>query len=820
MEKVKKNWFSLTIVEQFLNGRYGEVISINLIFLAVLVVFFWPALFQKRALLGVDLIFQLDPLWHSLAPEGYSPSNPVLGDQPYQFFPWKVFLLQSLAQGQLPLWNPYTNCGLPFVGNAQSAVFSPFNLISYLFTLNAIFVVTAILRLWVAGLFTYLFAREIKLSRNGALLAGLTFAFSGPVIAWLHHPHTLVIVWLPAMLLATEKLLVQRSPKYLFLSGLFIGFQFLGGHPETSFHVLLAWGVYALYRTVSIEGWRPGRLWSHLQRLTLAAIIGILIGAVQTFPFLEAILNSATLAFRQEGARNSLSLTKLFFQWQQWPTGITVLVPSFFGAEAQKNYWYPYSNSVEQNAYSGILPLALAIVAVWQCIKQRTLPNRQVVLFFYWMAVMSLGIALNLPLFNVVNYLPIFSLVNNSRLRFVYGFAVAILAGLGFDYLINTRTIRTAFRILVIISLVNFLIVGTSFTGFIMVKNGFAHFGYAFTGKHWNTFFFNPLLYLPIFVTLIWGICQSVLFKRYNPPKWLGMVVLGVVLIDALLTEKSLLPFIDQQKVFPKPGAIQYLQQDPDIYRIIGTDLTLQPNTNMVFELADLRGYDLVVPRRFEAFIQQVNGYYAISAFTLFKRIDDNLLDLLNVKYALTDQNLGTPWELVYQDAGRVKVYRNPNVMPRAFIVYQAEIMDSADASLERLTDNAFDFRHSAILEQSPPDWTVSSNTSTPSGIAQIITYRPNHVIIQVETATEGLLILTDTYAPGWQAKIDSTAVPIYIADYTFRAVVVPAGTHHVEFLYQPLSFYGGAAASLLALTCMMGGLLFLHLKSRPKTKL
>jgi hypothetical protein len=224
--------------------------------LLALLVFFWPAVFNGRVLLPADLIFDLDPLWRPLAPEGYTgPSNSLLADQVYQFHPWKVFTRRSIARGQLPLWNPYTDSGVPFVGNAQSALFSPFNLVSYLFPLYPSYVITAILRLLVAGVFTFLFAREIGIRPFGALLAMMTFTFSGPMVVWLGHPHSLVIVWLPAILFTTERALVQRDARYVAASGLLIGAQFLGGHPETSFHVMLVWLVYSLYRIISLEGW-------------------------------------------------------------------------------------------------------------------------------------------------------------------------------------------------------------------------------------------------------------------------------------------------------------------------------------------------------------------------------------------------------------------------------------------------------------------------------------------------------------------------------------------------------------------------------------
>ncbi len=153
-----------------------EAVSVLLLFFAV---FFGATVCSGRTILPVDLVFDLDPLWWSLAPQGYShPSNPLLADQVYLYFSWRSFVRRSLAQGQIPLWNPYVYSGLPFVGNYQSALFHPFHLIGYLFPFYASYVVMPTVQLLVAGLFTFLFARDIGLGKPGSLMAMLSFTFS------------------------------------------------------------------------------------------------------------------------------------------------------------------------------------------------------------------------------------------------------------------------------------------------------------------------------------------------------------------------------------------------------------------------------------------------------------------------------------------------------------------------------------------------------------------------------------------------------------------------------------------------------------------
>jgi uncharacterized membrane protein YfhO len=74
--------------------------------------------------------------------------------------------------------------------------------------------------------------------------------------------------------------------------------------------------------------------------------------------------------------------------------------------------------------------------------------------------------------------------------------------------------------------------------------------------------------------------------------------------------------------------------------------------------------------------------------------------------------------------------------------------------------------------------------------------------VIETDGPADGVLVLTDTYVPGWQAQVDGKPASVYVADYAFRAVRVPSGQHRVEFVYTPASFSIGATISLVALAC------------------
>jgi uncharacterized membrane protein YfhO len=64
--------------------------------------------------------------------------------------------------------------------------------------------------------------------------------------------------------------------------------------------------------------------------------------------------------------------------------------------------------------------------------------------------------------------------------------------------------------------------------------------------------------------------------------------------------------------------------------------------------------------------------------------------------------------------------------------------------------------------------------------------YEPDLVTVEAKLPRAGFLVLSDTYFPGWTAAVDGRETPIYRANYTFRAVALPAGAHTVTFSYRP----------------------------------
>ncbi|MEK7274727.1 MAG: YfhO family protein, partial [Candidatus Desantisbacteria bacterium] len=164
-------------------------------------------------------------------------------------------------------------------------------------------------------------------------------------------------------------------------------------------------------------------------------------------------------------------------------------------------------------------------------------------------------------------------------------------------------------------------------------------------------------------------------------------------------------------------------------------------------------------------------------------------------------------FKYIYND-GKINIYANPAYLPRAFLVPECMIINDRARILEKLLD--IDPRQVVILEaeQGNQQLAVSKQQAAEgANEVQIVQYQPNTVLIQTDTAQDGFLFLSDTYYPGWSARVDGVKTRIYRANYAFRAIYLKAGQHRVEFRYMPDSLLIGCWTSLISiLLCLTGG--------------
>ena len=396
-------------------------------------VFVGQGLLPGRTLSNADMLWS-GPPWTAAPPADVRSggANFELADTTAVFLPF--FEHTKRVLGESPLWNPHVMAGRPYLANAQSAIFSPFTWPVHFLSVWKALAVMAMLKLFVAAFGTFLLARALAMRPGGALLAGTVYAFGTCFVVWLGWPLTNVFALLPWLLLLSE--LVLRRPEPLRAAGLaaVVALAFFGGHPETTFHAIVATVAFFAFRLLLVrrdEGrsaGRPGLVF------VLALAGGGAIAAAMLVPLLELLLNSGDYARRAalEPSHSDVRFIGAFFLYDYW--GRPTQTPLIADIVSNRGY------------YAGGITLMLAAAAL---LLGATATRLAVATFGALALAVVLGVD---PFFSAVTLLPGFSTAHNGRMVFLVLLALALLAGWGLDELGRSELRRGAGRPLALLA--------------------------------------------------------------------------------------------------------------------------------------------------------------------------------------------------------------------------------------------------------------------------------------------------------------------------------------------------------------------------------
>ena len=688
----------------------SSTIIIGLLGLAALL--FWPVIFGGKTLLPADNLFTFEP-WRSFADEfGISvPHNELLSDLILENYVWKRFVVQSIKARQIPLWNPYIFAGLPFLAAGQHSALYPFSVLFYVLPIARAYGYFTVLQLFLAGLFAFIYARVIGLGRLGATVTAITYMFSAFMVVSV--VFTMIIAaaaWLPLLLTMIELIIkkagenrgdASRPLLYVIFGAIALGVQLLAGHIEISYYVLLVMAFYATIRLWQLARVRKSSAGRAFFWLMIMVILGLALGAVQLIPLHELVSSS----FRQDSASYQQVVG-----WAYPPRRlIAFVVPDFFGNPSHHSYFDVFSlqavnvtrdyygnpistidwgikNYVEGGSYLGILPLILALIAVFR-------RRNKYVWIFASLAAISLAFVFGTPLYALLFYLlpGVKQLHSPFRWIFPYTLSVAVLAGIGAHHQFGIRNSEFGIArklgrlaLLVGLGLVVALALSLLFPDTVIplaerVMLSLAKAPEAFAdGRMFYSYEFHNLLIFGLFCASSGAVLllarSSFRLGRYEVWKPLALLVL---ICDVFVFGYGFNPAADPKVLDFKPPVVEFLQQDKDLYRITTYNApgekTFHANVGMFYGLSDVRGYDSIIPKQYTDYMgliydqtELLHNRIAPIYTDHHQALDSPLLDLLNVKYVLTTQEIESPkYTLVYDD--ELRVYSNEGCMPRAF---------------------------------------------------------------------------------------------------------------------------------------------------------
>lgn len=770
--------------------RSKECIPIIILSLAITCIFFYNVfVFGNVAFPGDLLITEYNP-WKTYSYLGYAPgafpSKAQYFDVVRQLYPWKTFSIDLLKKGELPLWNPYNFSGAPLIANFQSGVFYPPNFLYFFVAQQTAWSILVVSQLALVFFFTYLFARKIGIHLLGALLSAVSFAFSSFMIVWVEYNTIVhVIAWFPLILFSFESFLETPKRGYLMLFTLGIVFSLLAGHLQvfaTLFFFVLIYIIWRLHSTKKI---------SQLPTFLLLATLAIGIGGIQLFPGIELIRESARVSHQYD-----FLMRKILIQpWQL----VMFFVPDFFGNPATRNYWLS-DTYVGKMTSIGVVPLFFVLYSLFS--KRKTY-----VKFFSATALVVLLLTTVNPLtallykFNI----PLISASAPTLMLFLFSFSLSLLCGLGMNaWWKDKGSLKSYARIVLPLAVVFLLLWG----GVVVVSNAFTVL------KEEHVWIAVRNLILPTFTLFGGGILflVSVVREKLKPILFMCLFMLHVAFL--FYSFQKFNPFSPSSSVFPDAPLFAFLKREAGIDRFWGYGSAyIEANFATQYSLFSPEGYDPLYPKRYGEFIQSSRDGKVKTEFSVRTRSDAviapgfgeldfaknqyrlKILDILGVKYILDRVENGSTektfpkgrFKLVYEKDGW-KVFENVRSAPRVFLTSDYKVFTTPDEFEKIFFDKQFDPSKTVLLEEQI-DQLNDSNHLTEKTHVELSSYTSNKLLFKVNTETNRLLFLSDTYYPGWNAYIDDEQTTIYRANYAFRAILVPAGQHVVKFTYEPESF-------------------------------
>jgi hypothetical protein len=713
-------------------------------------------------------------------------------------YPLAYFQRQCFWRGELPFWNPFNFCGVPFLAQWNTMSLYPLSLIYLLLPLTWALNFFCLLHLWFGGVGMYFLSNHWTGNRLAAAVAGIVFAFNGMSQNLLMGPSLIAgLAWMPWVVLTVESAWRAGGSKLL-LAGLVGTLQMLTGTPEI---ILLTWMVLtALWITECFwfsNGFRGGNRNPSMSvesdrcavrpsvlvlRFLVVVLVVATLSAVQLVPFLDL------LAHAQRSGE---------FADTRWPMPLSgwanFFVPMAFGSTPDEGVFFQHGQYWTSSYYLGIGTLALALFAVlsgptrrpWvlavaACVSVFLALGAQTVIY-RWLARL-------IPPLAVMNFPVKFLIVTT--------FAGPLLAGFGVAHWRSALSTPQSKRLLWVSGWVMFLLVAILLWCWrLALPSG------EFVATIRNGIVRALFLVLTIVTLLLLRRSTKVPVQRF-----LSCLLMLLIWIDLRTHEPNQNPTVapgvyepgmvrSNTTWNPPPGlAVSRVMvsrlarygfgglNTPDAKdNYLARRLGFCANCNLLDEIPKVDGFFPLCPR--ELFL--IHSLLYASEKEDFPR----LRDFLSVSQVTAPREFNEwsarPTFLPMVTAGQKPVFLEENEIRRQFV------------------EDSFDAAKTVLLEPEARSFLSVSNQTAARVVSSRMSTR--ELQAQVESSESSVVVVSQTYYHWWRAYVDGSPAPLLRANFAFQAVPVPAGKHLIRLAYEDRGFRAGAAISVVALLTCLG---------------
>jgi hypothetical protein len=698
-------------------------------------------------------------------------------------YPVAQYFRDSFWRGELPLWNPLNDFGVPMLAQWNPAMLYPPSLFYLVFPLSWSLGVFNVAHLFLAGMGMYFLARRWTGNQLAAAVAGAAFAFNGlnwHMLMWISN--LAACAWMPWVVLAVEQAW-RRGGRWLAGAALAGAMQMLTGSPEI---IMLTWlFVGALWAQEFVwgglpRGWMTGRF----------AAVGLLVtglAAAQLLPFLELAKHS------QRDAAYSSTLG-----WAMPLSGLAnFLAPLFHCYPAGQGLFVQYDQYWVASYYSGAGLLLLAAAGVWGARNRRVWLLAGAGILSVWMALGDKGhlyswVKAALPALGMLRY----------PIKFVVlaVFTIPLLAAYGVSWQRSetgesTRALRVMRNIGVVLLLLLAAIVWVAWRHPMVEDDWPATWRNALSRAVFVVAAPGLLLALgraPEFrlramlaVLLLLALWLDVYTHAPNlsPAMNRGIYAPGLIRADLKLdgpAEAS--RFMETKPVMDK---VHYLSLKDPAADYLCRRLTLFDNCNLLDDISKADGF-------FSLYLRD-----SFHVTELLYAADDNSPDLKGLEDFLGISHLSA----TNIDATKILDWTARSSYLPLMTAGQAPVFAMQSNIWPALVSKNFDPRETVYLPPEAQPFITARRADAKIIFTDIQAQRLN---AEVEAASPSLLVVAQSFYTPWHAYVDGARVKLWEANGAFQALEIPAGRHEVMLIYEDEMFEVGAVISLTTLAALV----------------